>query len=117
MNPLTLNGNALLAVDVPEDAYCFEISIEEESISFLFPDGDWDIIDIPHPGNWSILGRLNDITEERAAGLVDGKGGLYKDYMALDNGYEYDLLATESLQSFFRSHGVDGNPLILILNN
>lgn len=117
MKQITINGRVLGIVDVPEDAYGFSLYID--GLYWLVDRGTlWGELHSMTKGNWSILGRLNDITEEQAAGIVERFHNGYRDYDIPDNRMAASLLkATESLQSFFQSHGIKGNPLILLLND
>lgn len=76
------------------------------------------------PGSYSIVCMKGDEDEDIARGIVDheekseivdfnaGGGGHIKytvcrDYMALENGYEFDLDPIESLASLYRSLGIE----------
>lgn len=74
-----LQGKALL-VELPEGAESIGISDYEDRGKNQYPLDNWwltwhvnyeaDGIDLPG-GNWRIIGMLNEVTEEQAAGVVD----------------------------------------------
>lgn len=124
MKQLNLNGNTLLAVNVPENsANDFRIMNndgDDPEIWYCVPGGSYPYVIFLPPGSWEILGRLNGIQDEVAARLVEYVVSPivmgYRDYLAI--GYKEIKEAivdtsTESLKSFFRSNGVEGNLLIL----
>lgn len=65
------------------------------------------------PGNWQILDRLSELTEEKAAGLVElPQYGHYFNYAYENPAHKWLRTARESLESAIRSQGyyLDVNP-------
>lgn len=61
----------LLFVEVPNGRFAPKIS--PKNLSLFYEDSKSDtVINLP-PGNWQIAGKLDEITEEQAAALVDSK--------------------------------------------
>jgi hypothetical protein len=99
----TLPTPVLLVWGLPEDAE--NIAIDES-----YPDRvcfDINIDTITHPdyrllpdGNWQLIGKLSELTEEKAKGLVDYGSylGTYKNYKTNDNHKSNQL--GSSLESF-----------------
>lgn len=87
MTQLTINGKTLGVVDVPDRQHYFDLYNNGLVMKLVWNEmtatGKFKQMGIIlDPGQWSILGRLNDITEEQAAEI--------------------------------RSHGIEGNPLIIL---
>jgi hypothetical protein len=116
-----LNGRKIVAVKVPEDAHSFRIDnsgyllmvvpINDHNLSEFYLD-DWK----PLVGNWEILGRVNEITEQVWEGVVEkgmpfGRVKRYKDYEFVDSCF---YTATESALSFCKANSIDLQDLILI---
>ncbi len=79
-------------------------------------------------GDWQILFSTKDAGEKEWKGVVSSRfveeylgydnydcHTTYKDYMALENGYEHDLSPTESGLSLLRSKALDTNKNYLII--
>ncbi len=104
MIQLQLNGKTLGVVDVPErqryfGLYSYGLVMKLMWNEMTTPAKFKQCEIILDPGQWSILGRLNDITEEQAA--VFGKGDV--------TGFDAELFKIN-----IRSHGIEGNPLIIL---
>lgn len=71
--------------------------------------------DLPS-GNWQILGRANEITEEQAKEIVKCTGKtIYKDYANSYMGLSMSVFtALESFQSLLTANNITENQLILI---
>lgn len=110
------NGVRICTVDCPDGAT--EIRLTEAGLEYRMSSGHWETdLTIP-PGNWMLLGRFDEITEETWKGIVEGyvysgrsSYQAYKNYSGKNPESEDDILntATESARSL-----IHGNPVVLI---
>lgn len=120
MKHLTLNGHTILAVEMPNDARDIELYDIQNSIVYRVGQGteDFDILREPLPeGEWQLLGRPSQVTEDQARGLVGHLTLMGERTDAFEN-YGFGLpkykTATESFLSWCRREGVDDNFVLLI---
>ena len=116
----SLPNNHLL-IPLPEGAKVY--SLKTTWLLLIGDSPGFKPIRLP-PGSYSIVCMKGDEDEDIARGIVDheekseivdfnaGGGGHIKytvcrDYMALENGYEFDLDPIESLASLYRSLGIE----------
>lgn len=134
MTTKTLNGHEIIVVDeIPEGAN--EIKLWNlppiSHIEWCDDNGTVFSIDLP-AGNYTLLGRVHEITEEQIKHFVDyetysdlvdpGAGGggwmqtkIYMDYENDDYSFGEDPL--ESFQSWCRREGITNNSLLIVKNN
>jgi hypothetical protein len=135
MTQHTLNGKIILVMSVPEDASDIQYhkiqGVDHNScITYFQPPGVVrEYLNLP--GSWELLGRLSEITQEKAQTLVESKkekaaysiqrSGIFKVWGGLFfyKNYEQQELfvyptALESLQSWCRSKGVGDDSVLLI---
>lgn len=108
------NGVRICTVDVMKGIIGSDCTVHN---GHLYQAG-WSIrINLP-PGNWTLLGRFEEITEETWKGVVEGyvysgrsSYQAYKNYSGKNPESEDDILntATESARSM-----IAGNPVVLI---
>jgi len=108
------NGQRWLFVPTPNEADDFEIDVDGLHMYQNPPHSDMTLgsIDIPS-GNWQIVSKLSDITEEQAREMVPlikrVYGQSYYDYTVVFKvGFGYVGTAIQSIHSLIRSLG--GNP-------
>lgn len=118
-----------IAVIVPEDASGFLVSNAQLDNDLVYlKDGSYKYIaSLPGEiGNWKILGRGNDLTEEQWKGIVaqfvykspfggDGGETKYNDYTC-DRVDALFKTATESGLSLLKAHNLEPDVLILVNN-
>lgn len=119
MTQINLPSLTILCFDVPEGATWFDITIAQgvmpPQLQYNFGALRFgrEYIELPS-GSWQILGRLDEITEEQAKGIVQSHtvygSELYRNYET--NGFS--VTAIESLHSTLKANQIDGNPLLLI---
>jgi hypothetical protein len=128
MTPETKNlnprpGVEIVAVKVPEDAIRAsiskatgaDISIKCDFLFLQFQKCRQQFIQLP-PGQYSLIGVSDEITEDKAAELVESVyaewlGKRFKDYV---KGQIYFCdTALESFQSFLKSNGMEGKWVLL----
>lgn len=124
----THNGQRWLFVEVPKDAHSVVVYPEhtemEEAGLLSFTANQTDErskfynsdllygIDLPS-GNWQIVSKLSELTEEQAREIVEtAKPTYFKDYCIATRFYSSP---TQSLDSLIRSLGGDTNNEYLIL--
>jgi len=115
MNQLTSLLPKIFAVEIPEGAKNF--TIIESHDYFPSPRIEHSVggVDLPKDGSYSILFSTKDAGEKEWETIVQEVLGWFKDYMALENGYEHDLSPTESGLSLLRSKALDTNKNYLII--
>lgn len=123
MKSVTHNGREFLFVEVPEDAYDFEIytNTTESIIGFWISDrlgrlgfAQTGRVPIP-PGSYRILCKASEAGEEQAKRIVKGFGKLYFDYTSKIGGLAaHSLTATESIHSLILSLGMEVNQTIIL---
>jgi len=120
MKTLELNGREILAVEVPEGSYLPDIYEDKGKnyIDYWHNVHEYSQIELPS-GNWQILGRPSEITEDVARGLVswfelEGQLG-YRDYSHDDPRFPFRT-ATESLLSWCKANGITEKHILLIKN-
>ena len=106
------------AVEVPEGAERFEVSIQDDGIpcyTYWYKDNiDPTVICLP-PGTWEIVCTSKEATRMQASEIVEQDGEGFKDY---SEGFHHDIPFPEplpSLASLLASKGCDLNKIYLIL--
>lgn len=128
MKPITLHTCKLFIVD----AIDFKPATKFKIVACLtcFTGNNRWVTDIGLPsGNWQILGRLNETTDDQAKGIVEFRFGNqsemlepgYINYNPSRNGWGEKYIqnfdtALESFHSLMQANGVTGDELILIEN-
>lgn len=112
-----------IAVDVPEDAYGFQIPYNLSILGYQLPPLRANFsIDIPE-GNWEILGRPEEMEEEQAQKIIEEpKLGYYKNYedkRAYDEFIWLDIFiirtAIKSFQSLLKSKNLNPESVIILI--
>lgn len=120
MKTITLPSLTLLCVDVPEEHNAFELWHGMIFIGVEKPSIRW--ITIPR-GTYKILGRLDELTEEVAKGIVENEIQSAEQNTGFIDSvsykcYIYDCFdlntALESLHSILKANNIEGNPILLI---
>lgn len=118
MNPIhTNNGRVLGVLNLPKGAWYLK-TMPDDTLVLACPITDEDgnngtmycNQDLPE-GNWTILGRVKDITEEQAKEIVETKFDGYVNYYCPAEGYKDTAL--ESFASFCTLHNLTPEMLIL----
>ena len=65
-----LSGKAII-VELPERANPLKLFNDERPYLSFFVSAETPRLYLP-PGNWRIIGMLSEVTEEQAAGMVEG---------------------------------------------
>lgn len=100
------NGQRWLFVPTPSEADDFEIDVDGLHMYQNPPHSDMTLGSIDFPqGNWQIVSKLSDITEEQAREMV--KGPYQSCYFDYRQDYYYWETAIESLQTKVESKGGD----------
>lgn len=121
MTQLTIGDKKILAVEVPEMFTGCTVYGNKAGQSYLSawhrllkePSLMIDLPDLVPPGNWQIIARCLEFTEEQAKEILDPYKiyAVYKDYAFNDNGFLSKAL--DSWQSFCRANKLT-TELILI---
>lgn len=119
MKEYILNGKVMLAASVPYNGTAFSLFVSEMTTSLQFIlNRKPHFIALP-PGEYKILGKPKEVTEEQWRELVD------RDYLEVVNIGEYDGFvcyyddrlycdtATESGLSFCKVEGIDDNSVLI----
>lgn len=112
---ITTDKATVLVVELPEGAYYPNICQLPPSIGvnyFLYENGVntpyKESLDIPK-GNWQLIGRMPDITEEQAHSIVDKEFNEMTDewfYRNYSQDYDYNYTVGESLYSLLQANEV-----------
>lgn len=115
------NGVRICTVDVPEGAINIGFLTVHNMLEWKKKKSKiyWDCKLLP-PGNWELLGRRDEVSEETWKGIVEAEPAFrhkckpcYKHY-SIPNGFGFQVLntATASARSL-----IAGNPVVLIDNS
>lgn len=118
MQVINLPSLTIICVDVPKGCihYYDELSIIREEFQIIkcvdYKDKSEQLhfMELPS-GSWTILGRLDEITEEQARGIVEGK---LKDYKCYKDENFCHYYATDGLKCLLKANQIEGNLLLLI---
>lgn len=112
-----LNEKAI-AVEVPEGAHTFSIGFATGRLCYSPKGSAINTIytDLP-PGNWSILGRPNELSEEQWKKVVTAEKTFgYPSYGQIPNGsYQWFAKPSESGQSLLKSKNVNPESVIILI--
>ena len=119
MKQTNWDGKEMLLVEVPEGAYCIDVkrSYGKWMLEYFFDGDDFACNVLPGYWQFAFASPLSP-TEQEAGEWVDSFPYLdiYKDYTALENGYEYNLdNAIESLHSRIKSEGFTHPERVVLL--
>lgn len=118
MKQIQLNSGVFLLVEVPEDAYDFVIDDD-----LYYKKAGVPCVKNLN-GQWEIIGKGNEITEEVWRGIVEELHGHFLEYdrtseyytVGLDKiyGKTYFNTATESGHSWIKSHGMKPETTLIL---
>lgn len=121
MEQVKLTTGEYLLVEVPEGCHEIEINYGKDKVVF-WEDGFSSELGLP-PGQWEIIGRASELSEEQWSGIVEPIGGwssvLYYDYSASGRDYR-DIIEsglkspTESGLSLIKSHSMNPETTLVI---
>lgn len=114
MSKITVLNEKAIAVNIPE----YQFHLLGSRLFYKEPmDRHFEHVVLPS-GQWSLLGRPKEITEEQWKGIVDtypddGCGGFaYMDYTSCVNGFE---TAKESGLDLLKSKGLNPESIIILI--
>lgn len=113
MKQIETVAGKILIIEVPEDAYGFDIDLSSHISTPIIIFSKHRFIPLYKHGNFKILGKLSELSEEECKKFVIKlNNNIYHDYSTEWNGkrdiiHVYKETAKESLISLLQSNGID----------
>lgn len=88
-------GKRFLLVEVPERAKGFKV-VSGIGLRYSYESGCMEGLVIP-PGEWQIVGKADQLSEEQFAEIVRKKGTMFKDYLINGEPYHSAKMSLDTL--------------------